>query len=248
MPLSQTFRRLNIINLTFWPLTFHHAERALLPRSNDGPLGRWVRGLVASGLAAGALASGGRAAVPPDLAQARSVAVEHIRPDHLLSNIKTLASDEFAGRAPASVGEERTVGFLVEQFKALGLESGNPDGSFLQNVPLMGVTGEPTVTIRAGGKPLDLVIPRDDRRVHATRLSQGDRRGEAGLGYVGRSGGPASPVRSRLARGSGQKLSHLEDRLRIQSPPRRHVATLPHTLNSPRQTLIPVSLFNTLPD
>ena len=161
MPLSQTFRRLNIINLTFWPLTFHHAERALLPRSNDGPLGRWVRGLVASGLAAGALASGGRAAVPPDLAQARSVAVEHIRPDHLLSNIKTLASDEFAGRAPASVGEERTVGFLVEQFKALGLEPGNPDGSFLENVPLMGVTGEPTVTIRAGGKPLDLVIPRD---------------------------------------------------------------------------------------
>ena len=116
---------------------------------------------MATSLTLGALVSAGLAAVPPELAQARQVALEHIRPDRLLSQIKILASDEFEGRAPGSAGEERTVGFLVEQFKTLGLKPGNPDGTFLQNVPLMGVKGEPAVTIQAGGKPLELVVPRD---------------------------------------------------------------------------------------
>ena len=126
----------------------------------NATFGSWVWRLAAS-LALGAPGSTGRAAVPQDLAQARKVTLEHIRPDRLLSHIKILASDEFEGRAPGSAGEERTVGFLVEQFRTLGLKPGNPDGTFLQKVPLMGVRGEPAVTIQAGGKPLELVVPRD---------------------------------------------------------------------------------------
>lgn len=46
--------------------------------------------------------------------------------------VRVLASDEFKGRAPASAGEEKTVAWLVEQFRAAGAEGGGPDGAFVQ--------------------------------------------------------------------------------------------------------------------
>ena len=58
----------------------------------------------------------------------------------LLAEIGQLASDEFEGRAPGSVGETRTVEYLIGQFSALGLEPGNPDGTWIQQVPLVGIT------------------------------------------------------------------------------------------------------------
>ena len=57
----------------------------------------------------------------------------------LLAEIETLASDAFEGRAPGSPGEERTVAWLTERFAALGLAPGNPDGTWVQDVPLVGI-------------------------------------------------------------------------------------------------------------
>ena len=54
-------------------------------------------------------------------------------------HIETLASDAFGGRAPATPGEDLTVAYLIEQFRALGLEPGNGD-SYTQDVPLVRVT------------------------------------------------------------------------------------------------------------
>jgi len=51
--------------------------------------------------------------------------------------VKTLASDEFEGRAPGGVGEEMTVTYLVEQFQVLGLEPGAGNGRWTQSVPLV---------------------------------------------------------------------------------------------------------------
>ena len=53
--------------------------------------------------------------VPKDAADAISAA-------DLLKHIKILASDEFEGRAPGSKGEELSVKYISEQFKALGLK------------------------------------------------------------------------------------------------------------------------------
>ncbi|MRW94367.1 M28 family peptidase [Duganella sp. FT80W] len=64
----------------------------------------------------------------------------------LLEQIGTLASDEFEGRAPASNGETVTIEYLQQQFKKLGLEPGNPDGSYLQTVPLVGISSHPTLS------------------------------------------------------------------------------------------------------
>lgn len=60
--------------------------------------------------------------------------------ENLAQHIKRLASDAFEGRFPGSPGETRTTGYLVEQFKSLGLAPGNPAGSYLQKVPLIGIT------------------------------------------------------------------------------------------------------------
>ena len=61
----------------------------------------------------------------------------------VLNHIKVLASDEYEGRAPGTKGEELTVRYLTEQFKAIGLKPGNPDGTYVQKVPLVGITPAP---------------------------------------------------------------------------------------------------------
>jgi Zn-dependent M28 family amino/carboxypeptidase len=70
----------------------------------------------------------------------------------VLRHIETLAADEFEGRAPGSRGEELTVGYLVSQFQEIGLEPGNPDGTFIQEVPLVGITPSDfsSLTVRRG--------------------------------------------------------------------------------------------------
>src|SRR5215831_1067733 len=64
-----------------------------------------------------------------------------ITPDGLLKHIRTLASDEFEGRAPATAGEEKTVDYLIKSARAMKLSPGNPDGTYIQKVSLWGVTG-----------------------------------------------------------------------------------------------------------
>jgi Zn-dependent M28 family amino/carboxypeptidase len=68
--------------------------------------------------------------------------------DTLLAEIEMLASDAFEGRAPGSPGEAKTVAYLTDEFSALGLEPGNPDGTWVQNVPLVGITPVSGDTLR----------------------------------------------------------------------------------------------------
>jgi Zn-dependent M28 family amino/carboxypeptidase len=95
------------------------------------------------------------------LQAANSAAITTITTNDLLKHIRVLASDEFEGRAPGTPGEERTLDYLLKQFKAFGLKPGNPDGTYFQNVPLVGITGQPEASFTAGGKPLELFLPRD---------------------------------------------------------------------------------------
>src|SRR5947209_6071759 len=63
--------------------------------------------------------------------------------DAVLAHTKVLSSDEFQGRAPGTKGEELTVKYLVDEFKQIGLKPGNTDGTFIQKVPLVGITPAP---------------------------------------------------------------------------------------------------------
>ena len=69
----------------------------------------------------------------------------------VLEHVKVLSSDAFEGRAPGTRGEDLVVQYLVDQYTKLGLEPGNRDGTYIQNVPLVGITtdGAPLV-IRKG--------------------------------------------------------------------------------------------------
>ncbi|PTD25639.1 M28 family metallopeptidase [Sphingomonas fennica] len=64
-------------------------------------------------------------------------AAEPISPERLAETVKVLASDAFEGRAPGTAGETKTVDYLVARLKALGLEPGGRDGSWIQPVPLV---------------------------------------------------------------------------------------------------------------
>ena len=83
-------------------------------------------------------------------------ALESLSGEDLLRHTQTLASDEYEGRAPGTRGEELTVKYLTEQFQKLGLKPGNPDGSYVQKVPLAGFTPESQASFVAGKETLSL--------------------------------------------------------------------------------------------
>ncbi len=68
---------------------------------------------------------------------AATTAPVQIPADRLSADVKVLASDGFEGRAPGTPGESKTVAWLIDQFKAAGLEPGGPAGSWTQPVPLI---------------------------------------------------------------------------------------------------------------
>src|SRR6202046_4381739 len=84
-----------------------------------------------------------------------------ISADSLLTEIKTLSSDDFEGRKPGSEGEKKTVAYMEDQFRKLGLKPGNPNGTFLQTVPLAGITSKPSLNLTVAGKPVDAEFKKD---------------------------------------------------------------------------------------
>ena len=111
-------------------------------------------------------------------------ALEAIDAGDLLKHIKVLASDEFEGRAPGSKGEELTVKYVAEQFKAVGLKPGNPNGSYTQEVPLAGITTTPEFTLKVEGEPMPLKFP-SDYVAFSTRLQPEIEVKESDIVFVG---------------------------------------------------------------
>ncbi len=96
----------------------------------------------------------------PEATPALTPALGSIRAETLLGDIRVLASDAFEGRAPGTPGETKTVDFLIGRFRELGLKPGNPDGSYTQDVPLVGFQATSVSgTIAVGGKTIALKFP-----------------------------------------------------------------------------------------
>lgn len=74
-----------------------------------------------------------------------------ISAETLFSGIQELASDDYEGRAPGSRGEERTVNYLTGQFETMGLQPGNTNGTYVQDVPLVGITSNVTPLVVMSG-------------------------------------------------------------------------------------------------
>jgi Zn-dependent M28 family amino/carboxypeptidase len=86
-----------------------------------------------------------------------------IDPVRMSAIAKTLASDAFQGRAPGTPGEAATVAYLVDQFRALGLQPAGESGEWLQKVPLVhSVAGAPTLLeVKFGQSALPLLVGQD---------------------------------------------------------------------------------------
>jgi Zn-dependent M28 family amino/carboxypeptidase len=97
------------------------------------------------------------AAIPVEL----KPALDSVSAESIMQHTKVLSADEYEGRGPGTKGEELTVRYLTEQFKSMGLKPGNPDGTFVQKVPLVGFTAQSTASLTAGSKTLDLKFPED---------------------------------------------------------------------------------------
>jgi Zn-dependent M28 family amino/carboxypeptidase len=65
--------------------------------------------------------------------------------------VRVLASDDFEGRAPGTPGEEKTVSYLADQFRKLGLKPGNGD-TYLQSVPLVEIRAGSDASLAVSGR------------------------------------------------------------------------------------------------
>jgi Zn-dependent M28 family amino/carboxypeptidase len=103
------------------------------------------------------------AAFPDSTATSPAVmtAAQAIDTASLLQHIKDLSADSMEGRAPGTPGEEKAVAYLTQQFQKLGLKPGNPDGTYIQKVDLIGYTAHPTASFTAKGKTVSLRYPDD---------------------------------------------------------------------------------------
>jgi Zn-dependent M28 family amino/carboxypeptidase len=88
-------------------------------------------------------------------------AARAITANGILQHIEDLAADSMEGRAPGTPGETKAVAYMQSQFRAIGLAPGNPDGSYIENVDLIGYKAHPTASFSAGGKTVALAYPAD---------------------------------------------------------------------------------------
>lgn len=92
-----------------------------------------------------------------------SDALKFITAERLRSHIAVLAHDSLEGRGPASTGDKKATAYIVSQFKKFGLKPAGEKGSYIQKVPLVGVTVDNSTLFKIGTaeKQIDLTYSTD---------------------------------------------------------------------------------------
>lgn len=96
-------------------------------------------------------------------------AIAGITADNLKNDISVLASDDFRGRFPATAGEVKTINFIADQFRKIGLEPAN-NGSWFQEVPLVRITPDTIMTFNISGGKTNLILKYGKEFVGSTPL------------------------------------------------------------------------------
>lgn len=107
-----------------------------------------------------------------------------------MQHVITLASDDFAGRAPSTPGGEKTVSYLENEFKKLGLEPAfnNTSGkSYRQPVELMEitVTNSPALTLTHDDETQDTLPYKESSIVFTSRTGEKSEIVDSELVFVG---------------------------------------------------------------
>ena len=87
----------------------------------------------------------------------------HVDTKRMSEVSRVLASDEFQGRAPGTPGEEKTIPYLIQQFKAAGLEPAGENGGWTQEVPMIHtqLKAPVSVSVNQAGQTEALRFPDD---------------------------------------------------------------------------------------
>jgi Zn-dependent M28 family amino/carboxypeptidase len=117
-----------------------------------------------------------------------------IDPARMSNMVRTLASDEYEGRAPGTAGEAKTIAYISEQFRLAGLEPAGEDGGWTQKVPLVRtqLAKGGSVSVAAKGGRVVLRAP-DDVYLSTVRETERARIEGAPMVFVGY--GVAAPER-----------------------------------------------------
>ena len=125
--------------------------------------------------------AGCAAAAAPDPTPARAISAER------MSEItRVLASDEFQGRSMGTAGEDKTVAYLIDQFREAGLEPGGENGGWTQTVPMTRTKLQSPVhlSFKMGGAATALRFP-DDVYLSIVRAVDHARIADAPMVFVG---------------------------------------------------------------
>ncbi len=89
---------------------------------------------------------------------AQPISGQPISAQRLSDITRELASEPYAGRAPGGPGEQKSVDYIVAQFKALGLTPAGDNGGWTQTVPLWKFQTAPggTYALAVGGRTTTL--------------------------------------------------------------------------------------------
>jgi len=82
-----------------------------------------------------------------------------IDPERMKATVKFLSSDVLEGRGTGQKGGDAAANWIAEQFKSYGLKPAGADGTFFQDVPMVGLRTLPSTTfefVPASGMPVQL--------------------------------------------------------------------------------------------
>ena len=113
-------------------------------------------------------------------------AMQTIDPERIRAHVRFLADDLLEGRGTGQRGGDIAAEYIATQFALYGLKPAGDNGTYLQKVPMVGVTTLPESTftlVSNGGQPMNLKLLDDYVTSNQTQQTQSDINTE--IVYVG---------------------------------------------------------------
>src|SRR6201993_4996173 len=100
-------------------------------------------------------------AVPPDAIPPMRVAMSAVNPLAIRAHVKFLSSDLLEGRGTGQRGGDIAADYIATQFALYGLKPAGDNGTYMQKVPMVGITPSPDTTfslVPEKGSPMRLTV------------------------------------------------------------------------------------------
>jgi Zn-dependent M28 family amino/carboxypeptidase len=125
-------------------------------------------------------------AATPRPSSAAFAAMETINPDRIRAHVRFLSHDLLEGRGTGQRGGDIAAEYIATQFSVYGLKPAGDNGTYMQKVPMVGITPMPESTfslVPSGGSAMNLKVLDDYVAYDQTQQPQSDI--DAPIVYVG---------------------------------------------------------------